>query len=159
MSGRRTSLEDYTKAEREGFAKLWDHLAKQAMTDGERVRRVRIAQDWRHRPMGCCRVLWKAAPSSPNAEDNGRDKAMSEAGSAEAQSSPPLNRYVPHEWYSPSVCRRFYAIKEQSRAGTWKFILKGDDVRGYASKAARDAEIIRLEQLGLGVASESVGKA
>jgi len=52
MSKRRTSLEDYTMAEREGFAKLWDRLAKQATTDGERVRRVYIAQDWRHSPRG-----------------------------------------------------------------------------------------------------------
>jgi len=45
------------------------------------------------------------------------DKEMSNPGSADAQSSPPLNQYVPHEWYSPSVCRRFYAIKKQPRAG------------------------------------------
>jgi len=30
----------------------------------------------------------------------------------------PLNLYLPHEWYSPSICRWFYAIKKQPRIGT-----------------------------------------
>jgi len=52
MSGRKTSLADFTVAEREGVAQLWDVLAHQATTDDERARRVRIAQDWRHSASG-----------------------------------------------------------------------------------------------------------
>lgn len=55
MSGRKTRLEDYTAAEREGVAKLWDVLAQQAKTEDERTRRVRIAYDWRHSTNGMLR--------------------------------------------------------------------------------------------------------
>ena len=65
----------------------------------------------------------------------------------EIQASPPLNLYLPHEWFSPSAWVWLYAIKKQPRVGAWTFIQDGDDVRIFESKAARDAEIIRLEQL------------
>lgn len=55
VSERMTCLEDYTTMEREGFAQLWDTLARQAKTDGERARRVRIAHDWRHSKSGMLR--------------------------------------------------------------------------------------------------------
>jgi len=97
MPRRKTNLQDYTMMEREGFAKLWDRLATQATTDGERVRRVHIAQDWRHSPRGVLQdfVEDRVAPSRRRGQRT--DKEMPNPGSADAQSSPPLNRYVPHE--------------------------------------------------------------
>jgi len=65
----------------------------------------------------------------------------------EIQASSPRNLYLPHEWYSSSPWRWLYAIKKQPHVGTWTFILVREDVRIFESKEARDAEIIRLEQL------------
>ena len=45
---RKTCLEDYAAAEREGVAEAWDILAQQAKTEDERTRRVLIAYGWRH---------------------------------------------------------------------------------------------------------------
>jgi len=45
MSGRKTSLADFTVAEREGVAQLWDVLAHQATTDDERARRLRASHN------------------------------------------------------------------------------------------------------------------
>jgi len=55
MSGRKISLKDYTAAEREGIAELWNVLVLQAKSEDERARRVRIAHDWRHSTNGILR--------------------------------------------------------------------------------------------------------
>ncbi len=57
------------------------------------------------------------------------------------------NLYLPHKWFSSSALNWLYAIKKQPRIGTWTFIHEGDDVRIFESEAARDAEIVRLQQL------------
>jgi len=59
----------------------------------------------------------------------------------------PLNQYLPHKWFSPNTWSWLYAIKKQPQVGTWVFIQEGDNVRIFECEAARDAEIVHLQQL------------
>lgn len=85
--------------------------------------------------------------------------AYSASGPVTVQASHPLNRYLPHVWYSYATCCWFFAIKKQPHVGAWAFIQVGDDVHTFQSEAARDAEIVRLEQVELEVARKGDGKA